>query len=117
MFSNDKNIDTLQQLIKEVKQYIELQKDYVRIDLVEKLSILIFNFLLILFLGILIIISLFYLSFSLVYILEPHFGFIESYAMVAGGFILLTILIAIFRKQLIMKPLVNFLTKLLLNDE
>ena len=117
MFSNDKNIDTLQQLVKEVKHYIELQKDYIRIDLVEKLTILISTFLLILFLGILIIITLFYLSFALVYVLEPHFGLIQSYAMIAGGFVVLTILIAVFRKQLIFKPLVNFLAKLLLNDE
>ena len=41
MFANDKNIDNLQQLLAELKKYAELQKDYVKLHLVEKLTILI----------------------------------------------------------------------------
>ena len=36
MFANDKNIDNLQQLFVELKKYAELQKDYVKLHLVEK---------------------------------------------------------------------------------
>lgn len=36
MFANDKNIDNLQQLLAELKKYTELQKDYVKLHLVEK---------------------------------------------------------------------------------
>ena len=36
MFANDKNIDNLQQLLAELKKYAELQKDYVKLHLVEK---------------------------------------------------------------------------------
>ena len=35
MFANDKNIDNLQQLLAELKKYAELQKDYVKLHLVE----------------------------------------------------------------------------------
>lgn len=35
MFANDKNIDNLQQLFVELKKYAELQKDYVKLHLVE----------------------------------------------------------------------------------
>ena len=32
MFVNDKTIDNLQSLLTEVKKYIDLQKDYVKLD-------------------------------------------------------------------------------------
>ena len=38
MFANDKNIDNLQQLLAELKKYAELQKDYVKLHLVEKIQ-------------------------------------------------------------------------------
>ena len=36
MFANDKSIDNLESLFKEVRKYIELQGQYVKLDLVEK---------------------------------------------------------------------------------
>ena len=74
MFANDKNIDNLQQLLAELKKYAELQKDYVKLHLVEKLTILISTLILVFILLILGIIALFYLSFTLAYVLEPHVG-------------------------------------------
>ena len=48
MFANDKNIDNLQQLFVELKKYAELQKDYVKLHLVEKLTILVSSLILVL---------------------------------------------------------------------
>ena len=105
MFANDKNIDNLQQLFVELKKYAELQKDYVKLHLVLVLVIL----------G---IIALFYLSFTLAYVLAPHVGgLMVSYGIITGCIILLIILIIFFRKRLIMQPMVNFLANLLLNDD
>ncbi|WP_455671993.1 phage holin family protein [Phocaeicola sp.] len=118
MFANDNNIDNLQQLFAELKQYAELQKDYVKLHLVEKLTILVSTLILVLVLVTLGIIALFYLSFTLAYVLEPHVGgLMVSYGIISGCIILLVLLIVIFRKRLIMQPMVNFLANLLLNDE
>ena len=57
MFANDKNIDNLQQLLAELKKYAELQKDYVKLHLVEKLTILISTLILVFILLILGIIA------------------------------------------------------------
>ena len=114
MFANDKNIDNLQQLLAELKKYAELQKDYVKLHLVEKLTILISTLILVLILG---IIALFYLSFTLAYVLAPHVGgLMASYGIITGCIILLILLIVLFRKRLIVQPMVNFLANLLLND-
>lgn len=117
MFGNDKNIDNLQQLVAELKKYAELQKDYVQLQLVEKLTILTSTLILVLVLLILGIIALFYLSFTLAYVLEPLVGsLMASFAIITGFIILLIILIIIFRKKWIVQPMVHFLANLLLND-
>lgn len=118
MFAKEKNIDTLQQLFAEVKQYAELQKEYVRLHIVEKLTVLASTLILVLVLVALALIALFYLSFTLAYVLAPHVGGLTaSYAIISGGILLLILLVAAFRKRLIVRPLVNFLANLLLNDE
>ena len=67
MFANDKSIDNLEALFKEIKKYIELQGQYIKLDLVEKLTILISTLILICVLIVLGMTALFYFSFMLVY--------------------------------------------------
>ena len=84
---------------------------------VEKLTILISTLILVFILLILGIIALFYLSFTLAYVLAPHVGgLMASYGIITGCIILLILLIVLFRKRLIVQPMVNFLANLLLND-
>ena len=118
MFANDKTIDNLQALFTEVKRYVDLQKDYVKLDITHKLTILISTLILILGLMVLGMIALLYLSFTLAYILEPYVGGLtNSYAIITGGILILGFIIYAFRKKLIIQPLTNFLANLLLNDK
>lgn len=118
MFANDKTIDNLQALLTEVKHYVDLQKDYVKLDITHKLTILISTLILILGLMILGMIALFYLSFTLACILEPHVGGLtNSYAIITGSILLIGILVYLLRKRLIIQPLTNFLANLILNDK
>lgn len=118
MFATDKTIDSLQALFTEVKHYVDLQKDYVKLDITHKLTILLSTLILILVLVILGMIALLYLSFTLAYVLEPYVGGLtNSYAIITGGILILGFIIYIFRKKLIIQPLTNFLANLLLNDK
>ncbi|MBQ3191706.1 MAG: phage holin family protein [Bacteroidaceae bacterium] len=118
MFSTDKTIDNLQTLFTEVKHYVDLQKDYVKLDITHKLTILLSTLILILVLVVLGMIALFYLSFTLAYVLEPLVGGLTtSYAIITGGILLLGALIYGCRQRLIIQPLTNFLANLLLNDK
>ncbi len=118
MFATDKTIDSLQALFTEVKHYVDLQKDYVKLDITHKLTILLSTLLLILVLVVLGMIALFYLSFTLAYVLEPYVGGLtNSYAIITGGILILGIIIYFLRKKLIIQPLTNFLANLLLNDK
>ncbi len=62
-------------------------------------------------------VALFYLFFTLAYILEPFVGgLMASFAIIAGINVVLIAIIVIFRKRLIISPLVNFLANLFLTD-
>lgn len=117
MFADDKSIENFQQLFFEFKKYLELQKEYTKLDLIEKLTILLSTLIMVLVLVILSMVALFYLLFALAYVLEPLVGgLMISFAIIAGINILLIVAVIIFRKQLIISPMVNFLANLFLND-
>ena len=83
----------------------------------EKLNILLSTLIMIVILIILGMVALFYLLFALAYVLEPLVGgLMASFAIIAGINILIMALVIIFRKQLIISPMVNFLANLFLTD-
>lgn len=117
MFANDKSIDNLTELFKEVKKYLKLQGEYVKLDLVEKLTILLSTLTLIFVLIILGTMAAFYLSFMLVYVLASATGsLVAGYAIIGGILILLAFIIYRLRQNLIFQPMVNFLARLFLDD-
>ena len=117
MFANENSINNLESLVKEIKKYIELQGQYIKLDIVEKLTVLLSTLILILILIVLGMMALFYFSFMLVYALEPVVGsLIGAYAVIGGVILLLGAAVYRMRKQWIFQPMVNFLAKLFLED-
>lgn len=117
MFTNDHGINNFRQLFKEVKKYVHLQKNYIKLELTEKLTVIFSALILWILIIMLSVMILFYLSLSLAYLLEPHVGGLTaSYVIIAGIVLLLMILLYAFRKKLIINPIVNFLANLFLND-
>lgn len=115
MFSDDKSIENIQQLFIEFKKYLELQKEVTKLEVTEKLSILLSTFILVILIVTLSVVVLFHLSSALVYVLVPLVGsLMVSYALIACFHILLIILLVIFRKKLIIDPTVKFIAKLFL---
>lgn len=116
MFADDKSIENIQQLFIEFKKYLELQKEYTKLEITEKLSILLSTLILVLLVVILSVVVLFHLSFTLVYVLAPLVGgLIASYALIACFHILLIVLLVLFRKKLIINPTVKFIAGLFLD--
>ena len=117
MFTDDKSIENIQQLFAEFKKFLVLQKEYTKLELTEKLTILLSTLIMILVLTILGMVAPFYLLFALAYILEPLVGgLMVSFGIIAGINVLLIAIIYFFRRQLIISPMVNFLANLFLND-
>ena len=117
MFADDKSIENMQQLFMEFKKYLELQKEYTKLEVTEKLSKLLSTLLLVLLVVILGIAVLFYLSFTLVYILAPLVGgLMVSFALITGFHILLIVLLVLFRKRVIINPTVKLIAELFLDN-
>ena len=118
MFANDQNIENLQQLFIEAKKYFFLQKKYVTLELVEKLVILLSTLILLLIVFILSMVALFYLSFTIAYLLAPLVGgLMVSFAIISVLHICLIITIVLLRKRLIVNPLSKFMVNLFLKNE
>lgn len=118
MFSDDQSIETLQQLFLEFRKYLKLQKEYTILEVTEKVSKLISALILFLVIVILGTVALFYASFALAYILEPLVGSLMlSYSILACFHILLVIVAIIYRKQLIINPMVNYIARIFIDNE
>ena len=115
MFASDKSIDSLRQLFVEFKKYLNLQKEYTKLEVTEKLSVLLSMLIIVLLTVILGMMALFYLSFTLAYLLAPTVGSITlSFSLIAVLYIVLAILLVAFRKRLIIDPMVKFIAGLFL---
>jgi len=109
--------ESFQQLYADVKKYVELQAEYLKVEFVEKLTILVSTLLIIILITVLAVAALFYLFFSLAYALEPLLGSLAvSFAIISGIYVLLISFLVILRKRLIINPLVKFLSNLFLKN-
>lgn len=116
MFSNDKNVETIAQLVEVLKHYIGLQSEYVKLDVIEKVVRLLTVITVATVFCTTLFISLIYLSFAAVYALQPLVGsLIWAFLIVGGGYLLLLIFFILLRHRLIERPLVRFLGNLLMS--
>lgn len=110
------NRSSFRQIFEEGKKYLTLQFDYVKLTATEKIS-LIGSMTLVLILALIFMTgAMFYLSFALVYLMEPYIGLMWSYAVLAGIALLCAVIVIVFRTPLIINPITRFLTKVLLSD-
>ena len=113
MFSNDKNVETIGQLVEVLKHYIGLQSEYMKLDVVDKVVRLLTAITMtVVLLGLFLII---YLSFAAAYGLAGLIGSTAlAFCVVAGVYLFILILFIIFRHQWIERPLVKFLASILM---
>jgi hypothetical protein len=115
MLSSDKNVENIGQLVQLLKNYVELQKEYLKLDVIDKIVRLITALTLTIVLLLLGIAVLFFLSFACVYWLEPLTGTALAFFIIAIFFLALLLLVFLNRKTWIERPLVRFLAGVLLN--
>lgn len=115
MLSSDKNVESLARLIETLKDYIGLQKEYLKFDVIDKLVRLITALSLTIIMFVLVFAVLFYLSFAMVYWISPVTGTACAFAIVAAMLLALLIIIFSLRKPLITRPLIRFITGILLS--
>ena len=115
MRSSDKSVETITQLIEMVKHNFELRKEYAKLDLVEKIVRLFSAIALAMTLGVIIAVILLFLSVAFAVWLSQFIGLTYSLLSVAGIYLLLLLFVYGSRKSWIERPLVKYLSRMLLN--
>lgn len=109
--SDTKN--NFKQLFDDTKQYVKLQTDYLRVQSVEKLTILLSTILIALIILIFAAGALFYLFFTLAYAISPFVGGLAvSFAIITLLYLILIAILYVFRKKWVLNPILNLLMKL-----
>ena len=114
MFSSDKNIETIGQLIRLVKRSIGLQGEYPKLDIMEKTVRIITALLLFAILTLIVIAILFFISISAAIAIGEAIGYPASFGIIAAFYVIIFILFLTFRKSWIERPLIRFITSLLM---
>lgn len=115
MFSSDRNVETITQLIEMVKHNVELRKEYAKLDIVEKVVRLLSAAALALTLTFISVAVLLFASAAIAVWLSSYIGLTYSLLVVSGFYLLLLLLVYGSRKSWIERPLVKYLSRMLLN--
>lgn len=109
--------NAFKRLFDECKKYISLQIDYAKLTATEKISVILGMSVLFIIILVLAVGAGIYLSFALVYLLEPLVGIVGSYALLGGLFLLLIAIVVIFKQRIILAPITRFISRVLLDND
>jgi hypothetical protein len=115
VLSSEKNVETISQLIEMVKHDFELRKEYAKLDIVEKVVGLLSAIALTATIGAILAVILLFLSASFAMWLSQFLGLSLAFLSVAGFYVLMLLVVYGSRKSWIERPLVKYLSRLLLN--
>ena len=118
MFSNSKNIESIGKLLLEFKKYLELQKEFVKLDATEKMTVIPSAILIVTVLLLLGSIVLLFLTFALAYYLGDVLGSLSlGFGLISAFILLLTVIFYLNRNRMVIQPMARFMTKLILTKE
>ncbi|MCD8318673.1 MAG: phage holin family protein [Paraprevotella sp.] len=118
MFSSSKNIESIGKLLLEFKKYLELQKEFVKLDATEKITVILSAVLVVAVLLLLGSIVLLFLTFALAYLLGEATGSLPvGFGIIAAFVLLLAFIFYMNRNRWVIQPLARFMTRLILAKE
>ena len=116
---NDKyNDDKYLEFVRDAKEYVKLQSDLLRLNLVEKISQII-SYLAVVLIGLFLGLAAFmYFSMAFVFWLQPFFSgsLIPGFLIVGGIFVLLLVAFFSLRKRLLINPIIRKMSRILFED-
>lgn len=113
---NENSVGNLKRLSSIVVRYLTMQLDYARLTATEKLTVLLSTiafFALILILG---LITLVFISIGIGHLLAATVAPYTAYLYVSAFYLVLVVLLIVFRNQLIFDPVSRFLSRLFLKS-
>lgn len=113
MFSSRKNIEGFQNLFLEFKHYVELQKEFIKLDTAEKVTVLLSAIITVTVMLILGALVLFFLTFAAAYYIGNASGSLPlGFCVIAIFNLLLLLVFYACRSRLVLQPMARFLVRL-----
>ena len=109
--------ENIQSLWTEAKNYLELQKEYLKLDSAEKLSVLLSAVATTALCLILALAALFFFVIALAFWLARLVGIAQSFTIMGGVLLLVIIVTLLFRKRWIVQPITRFVAGLFVPDD
>ena len=118
MMSSDQNVKILERLVRNLKRYVDLKLESLRLDAVSRITMLLSAVLIgVVFFCLASLVAVM-LSFAAVFYLAPLVGgYVVAGGVVALFYIVVALLLFVFRRSLIIAPITRFLVSLLLSQE
>lgn len=118
MFSISKSIESTGKLFPEFKKYLELRKEFLKLDAAEKITVVFSVFLITTVLVLLGSAVLLFLAFALAYYLGGVWGSLPlGFGFVAALILLLAAVFYLNRNRMVVQPLARFMSKLILTKK
>ena len=109
--------NSLQSLWTEAKNYLELQKEYLKLDTAEKLSVLLSAVATAALCLIIALAALFFLVIAFALWLAKIVGGAWSFTIMGGAMLLVIVIVLLARKRWIVQPVTRFVAGLFVDDE
>lgn len=106
------------QIANDAKEYLRMQYDLLRLEMLEKLSLIISLVLVIIICVILFLAAFIYFSFALVFWLKDFFGgsMIPAFLIVGGVFLILVFIFLAVKDKMFVNPLIKQISSILFKE-
>jgi len=115
MLSSDKNVESIARLLVVLKHYFGLQKEYLKLDLIDKVVRLLTATALAILLFLIMIGVLIFFWIAIACWIAQHTGFTCAFLIVAAINAVILTVVFLLRKPLIERPLIHFLASLFMS--
>lgn len=115
MLSSDKNVETIAQLIEVLKHYVGLEGEYAKLTIIDKVVRLSTAVALSIVFIVAAVAVLLFFWLGIAVWLSHYIGLITAFLCISAAHFVLLLCFYIFRKSWIERPLVQFLSSLLLS--
>lgn len=117
LFSSSKNIETIERIVREIKEYINLQKEFVRLDLISKLTIMLSALIVGALLFVMGMMVILFLAIAGGTLLGDWLGSTAlGYALVSLLLIVMAVVVYCSRRRLFVRPITRFLSNLFFSN-
>ena len=118
MFSNSKNIENIGRLFLEFKKYLELQKEFVKLDATEKTAVVFSAALIVAVILLLGSIALLFFAFAMAYYVGNVLESLSlGFCVIGAAVVIIALIFYSNRNRMVIQPIARFMANLILSKK